>query len=200
MDGVESPRRAVIDALTTPLDTSSRDEAIQRAKPDQRGVSYASRGGEGADPNSIRLVKERYADGQYVVAVNWIDGEGTPKMGVFSFVRRDDGRWQKRGGHHSSGTGTAPTRGRPWVNVGAGGDPFYVGGAVLECEGAALVRLVLNDGVVLEDEPDEAGVVLFPSGRPPHSEWLDGAHCAEIYREGGELIARHPLFGRAELR
>jgi len=44
----------------------------------------------------------------------------------------------------------------------------------------------------------QAGHCRGTSGRPPNPEWLDGAACAEIYGEGGEFIARHALFGRAE--
>jgi hypothetical protein len=65
-----------------------------------------------------------------------------------------------------------PRRGRPWLNAGAGGDPFYVGGLLCEADGAALVRVRFSDGLVMEDAAGPDGIVLVPSGRGPAPDWI----------------------------
>jgi hypothetical protein len=50
----EGARRAIIEKLTTPTDTASRDAALAKAMPGQsRVVVYVRSGGEGADPASV---------------------------------------------------------------------------------------------------------------------------------------------------
>lgn len=186
----------IIDRLCEPLDTTARDQALAAAKPGQRVVAFAGRaGGEGADPESIRVLKERETGGQMLVAVVWTDGEGRPKHGVFTLTRSSEGAWQ--GGVGGSG-GVGPVlRGRPWLNAGAGGRPFYIYGQVVEGPNVARVRVTFERTLILEDEPDVNGIVLFPTDQDQPNGWQEGG-IAELFDAEARLVARHRLFGKAD--
>jgi hypothetical protein len=112
----------------------------------------------------VILRKERRSGRHHVAAVEWVSGEGQAMRGVFSLTLDDSGQWECRG-CHSGSWGGDPVRGRPWVNVGAGGDPFYVGGRVVESDVAVLVRIRFSNGSVLEDVAGPDGIVIFPVER-----------------------------------
>jgi hypothetical protein len=60
-----------------------------------------------------------------------------------------------------------------WTPMGerrGGGDPFYVGGRVVESDVAVLVRIRFSNGLVLEDVAGSDGIVLFPSAGPPRQD------------------------------
>jgi hypothetical protein len=195
----EGARRAIIEKLTTPTDTASRDAALAKAMPGQsRVVAYVRSGGEGADPASVIVRKERRSGRHYVAAVEWVSGEGQAMEGVFSLTSDDSGQWECRG-YHSGSVGGDPVRGRPWVNLGAGGDPFYLGGRVVESDVAVAVRIRFSNGLALDDVAGPDGIVLFPSAGPPPPGWSsDTSATAELLGLDGSVVARHRLTGRAD--
>src|SRR5215471_718128 len=103
--------------LLSPLNPAARDAARATAPSNSGWVAYIARDqAEGAVPESIRFVKHRERDGQHVCAVTWVDGEGTPKQGVFSVVADAAGSYSIRGSHWG-GSESFPVR-RPWLNAG----------------------------------------------------------------------------------
>jgi hypothetical protein len=187
------PRQLIVNELIGPLDTSARDAAIARAS-GSGPIAYVGTGGEhrGARESEVAIEKERELDGYRLYGVVWKSGEGIPLQGVFVARRLEGGDWQVGAGHWGGGD---PLRGRPWANLGRGGEPLYFGGRVCEAPDAARVRIT-SGARSFEDDVDATRWVLFPTDLPNTSmgdEWV-----VEIMRGDGEVIARHGMGGRSE--
>ena len=139
---------------------------------------------------SVRVLSERRAGDQCAVALTVEDRSGE-RYQVIRVLAREDGAWRLGGGFEGPDR-TLPGKPDPYVSLGAyPGSRFFAGGTVQSAEfDVARVRLVWDDGQVLEDQV-ENGVVLFLGSR----ESLDPA-TAEFLDHDRRLIGTHVIADR----
>jgi hypothetical protein len=143
----------------------------------------------GAQPRSVRVLKQRDLPGRQLCAVAFTTEEGREVFCACELRQQDDGSWSV---HGSAGGGLGgPPGTTPWANLGGspGGHASgcYFGGLVQGDPTGEVtrVRLVSADGATLDDTVEE-GVVLFlgegPVGLPL---------SAELYDQAGKVVERH---------
>ena len=138
------------------------------------------RGGEGADPATVRFVKSRAFPGCQLHEAAFTTRDGQARHMLVRTWQRPGGSWAAEpiGG----GGGGEPGRSRPRVNFAAGWDAqqFAAGGHVIgqRAEAASLVRLTFAEGTAVEDTVDNGVVLFFASPGvtfPARVEILDSA-------------------------
>lgn len=167
-------------------------ELARRAQSQLLGAPFPSGRGlpgpkrlEAPDMKSVRVLSERRAGDRCAVALTVEDRSGE-RYQVIRVLVREDGAWRFGRGFEGPER-TLPGKPDPYVSLGAyPGSKFFAGGTVQSAEfDVARVRLVWDDGQVLEDQV-ENGVVLFFGSR----ESLDPA-TAEFLDRDGRLIGTH---------
>lgn len=179
------PRQIIIDYLSMPVKVI----ATIPASDDQVWRTRITNGGWGAKAETIRFLKMREIPGRQLYAVTFENEEDQDQLFICYLVQDKCGRWQFRGGaggSHMQGL----VRNDSQANSGANSHPddFYAGGYVadpsleIEC-----VRLVANNGLVLEDTVQE-GVVLFVTEQS-----VSAPLQAEFYDRLGTLVDQRTL-------
>ena len=177
-------RQVIIDQLSVPAVPISN----KHAGGGWRAVT--SRGGIGARVETIQFGKQRTIPGKMVQFVMFEDIQGMQMHYTCYLVQDDRGEWKFAGGAGGSG-GWKVVREHPWVNLGGGGWPdlFYAGGHVVD-NGLAIarVRLVANNGTVMEDTVQD-GIVLFITDSR-----VELPLQAELYDREDRIVASHSVF------
>lgn len=154
------------------------------------------RGGtrERADLSTVRFVKHRASKRRlYFVTYSATMPDVGPDVHSFDYVYPvepdPDGGWRVRGG--AGGSGRAPRRSTPWVNLGGGGwpDEFFAGGRIDDA-GIDIARIELRfaNGVTLHDDAEQ-GVALFIT-----DETIAMPGTAVLLDEAGDEVATHRPF------
>ena len=177
-------RQVIIDYLSVPAVTVSD-------KSTGGGLhTIISRGGMDARAETIQFGKQRSTPDRIVQFVTFEDIQGMQMDFTCHLTQDDQGEWEFVGGAGGSG-GWKVVRENPWVNLGGGGwpDHFYAGGHVIN-NGLDIVRvrLVANNGTVLEDTVQD-GIVLFVAGSR-----IELPLQAELYDQEEQLVASHSVF------
>lgn len=188
MSGADEPRRVLAERLATP-----EGEVVWSSPDSASGWQAETRsgGGAGADPASIRFLKERGAGPSRLYAVAFRTRSGRDRFWLAGVEQGPGGRWALAGA--AGGGLDDPPSERPWLNLCGWGwpDRLRAGGRVAGrgWEAARRARLTLADGRVLEDTVEDR-VVLFAldggDSTPVAVEILDGA---------GGTLSVHPAFG-----
>ena len=140
------------------------------------------------DMRSVRVVRERRTGDRCGVAVTVSDATGE-RYRVVRELQREAGVWRLGGGFEGPDR-VLPGKPDPYVSLGAlfSGLSFFASGVVQSSRfEVARVRVVWDDGQVLEDAV-EKGVVFFFGSR----ESLDAAR-AECFDSEGLLIGTHEI-------
>jgi hypothetical protein len=198
----QDPRQAIIDYLIQPRIPISDPPTLPAPdNPDapeskiRRGK--VSSGGHGAKAESFKFHKERVIPGHQVHYVTFEDDESQLWHYTCYVAQDEQGGWHFKGGAGGGGYGpVGPVRAQPWANLGGGWrDYLYAGGHVNDNGlDIARVRLVSNDGTVLEDTVDD-GIVLFVCDHG-----VELPLQAELYDRAGNLAESHPVFKHRNIR
>jgi hypothetical protein len=181
------PRQAIIEYLDRPA-----GELVWQSPLSTNGWRSSLRepGGEDADPDSVRFIKERAAPGHQLHFVRFATRAGSERALVIEVVQQSAGQWEVRG--NAGGGHGDPPRSQPWVNFAAWGWPrfFCGGGRVIGAgsERARRARLGFTNGTMLEDSVEE-GTVLFMTDDP-----VQLPATVEIRDEAGVTLARYQEF------
>ena len=165
--------------------TDPRQAIIERLFP----VSgKQGRGGFGAKRETLRFLKKRSSGRRMIQAISFETASGRKTKMVCYLLQNVRGEWVFSGAAGGEGEQGGPLHDRPSVNIGGGGWPdyFFAGGNVIE-QGYKIgrVRLVMGNGIVLEDSVED-GLVLFVT-----EEVVKLPIRAELYDEAGTLVESH---------
>jgi hypothetical protein len=187
----QDPRQVIIDYLIQPGVVIS-DTPISSAPNAWRGV--LSSGGHGAKAETIKFHKERAIPGHQVHYVTFEDDEGRLWHYTCYVAQDEQGEWHFKGG--AGGGEHSPVRPQPWANLGGGWHDYLYAGGRVSNKGLdiARVRLVSNDGTMLEDTVDD-GIVLFIC-----EHGVELPLQAELFDCAGNMVASHPVFRHRNVR
>lgn len=195
----QAPRQAIINYLIQPSIPvpdpvtlpAPNDPDVPESK---RWRGKVSTGGHDAKAETIKFHKERAIPCHQVHYVTFEDDDGISWHGTCYVTQDECGDWHFEG--FAGGSGPNPVRAQPWANLGGGWrDYLYAGGRVSDNGlDIARVRLVSNDGTVLEDTVDD-GIVLFVC-----EHGVELPLQAELYDRAGNLVASHPVFNHHNVR
>jgi hypothetical protein len=195
----QDPRQVIIDYLVQPsipvpdpvtLPAPNAPDAPES----KRWRGKVSIGGHDAKAETIKFHKERTIPGHQVHYVTFEDNED--RLWRYScYVAQDEqGEWHFKGG--AGGGEHSPVRPQPWANLGGGWHDYLYAGGCVSNNGLdiARVRLVSNDGTVLEDTIDD-GIVLFVC-----EHGVELPLQAELFDRAANLVASHPVFKHRNVR
>lgn len=177
-----SPKQAIIEYVGSSfgvLQLSSRslmnDQMQEAAEPTAKVVT-------------VHFFQERSLPHRQVHKVAFENETGQQEHWLCFLMQDEQGRWHVQAAANIAEVKDSPIRNYPWANLAGGGkvDEFWAGGYVIDNGlGVERVRLIAENGSVLEDTPQE-GLVLFVTNqkvRMPlqvelydHSENLVGTH------------------------
>jgi hypothetical protein len=180
------PREAIMEHLREP----PRSRPAPQSDPASTTPVASVAGGNpfAADLTTIEFVKERSIPGRSLCALRFDDLDAHRWCWLAAAEQDESGQWVGFG--VAGGSGNAPDRSSPWLNLAGlwGGDRFYAGGTI-EPAGARVgqVRLTLASGAVLTDDAEgDVALFLTREGHEPVA--------VDIYDRDERHICRHSAF------